>query len=85
MEITYLGHSGFLVETSAAYLLFDYIRGNLPEFDKAKRLYVFASHAHSDHWDPVCAMADTIRFISQPKRMMLLKNTYGCGMTISRC
>ena len=52
MEITYLGHSGFLVETSAAYLLFAYIRGNLPEFDKAKRLYVFASHAHSDHWDP---------------------------------
>ena len=52
MEITYLGHSGFLVETSAAYLLFDYIRGDLPEFDKAKRLYVFASHAHSDHWDP---------------------------------
>lgn len=52
MEITYLGHSGFLVETSGAYLLFDYIRGDLPEFDKTKRLYVFASHAHSDHWDP---------------------------------
>ena len=52
MEITYLGHSGFLVETSAAYLLFDYIRGDLPEFSKEKRLYVFVSHAHHDHWDP---------------------------------
>ena len=25
MEITYLGHSGFLAETSDAYYLFDYI------------------------------------------------------------
>lgn len=52
MEITYLGHSGFLVETSDAYFLFDYIRGELPAFSKEKRLYVFASHAHHDHWDP---------------------------------
>jgi L-ascorbate metabolism protein UlaG (beta-lactamase superfamily) len=51
MEITYLGHSGFLVETSDAYFLFDYIRGELPAFSKEKRLYVFASHAHHDHWD----------------------------------
>ena len=52
MEITYLGHSGFLVETSDAYFLFDYIRGELPAFSKEKRLNVFASHAHHDHWDP---------------------------------
>ena len=51
MEITYLGHSGFLVETSAAYYLFDYIRGDLPEFERTKRLYVFVSHAHQDHWN----------------------------------
>ena len=51
MEITYLGHSGFLVETSAAYYLFDYIRGNLPAFESTKRLYVFVSHAHQDHWN----------------------------------
>ena len=52
MEITYLGHSGFLAETSDAYYLFDYIRGELPAFSGDKRLYVFASHAHHDHWDP---------------------------------
>lgn len=52
MEITYLGHSGFLAETLDAYFLFDYIRGELPAFSKEKKLYVFASHAHHDHWDP---------------------------------
>ena len=51
MEITYLGHSGFLVETSAAYFLFDCIRGDLPDFNDTKKLYVFVSHAHHDHWD----------------------------------
>ncbi len=52
MIITYLGHSGFLVETETAYFLFDYIRGTLPEFSEKKKLYVFASHAHKDHWNP---------------------------------
>ena len=51
MKITYLGHSGFLFETDSAYYVFDYIRGDLPEFATKKKLYVFASHAHRDHWD----------------------------------
>ena len=50
MKITYLGHSGFLVETTGACYIFDYIRGDLPEFPAKKKLYVFASHAHRDHW-----------------------------------
>ena len=52
MNITYLGHSGFSVETSDAYYIFDYIRGELPEFDKDKKIYIFVSHAHQDHWKP---------------------------------
>ena len=52
MKIIYLGHSGFLVETDSAYYVFDYIRGDLPDLSKEKRRYVFASHAHRDHWDP---------------------------------
>lgn len=52
MNITYLGHSGFLVETATAYYLFDYIRGDLPDFTEDKSLYIFASHAHHDHWIP---------------------------------
>ncbi len=52
MKITYLGHSGFLFDTDSAYYIFDYIRGELPALSKEKKLYVFASHAHRDHWDP---------------------------------
>ena len=50
MKIIYLGHSGFLVETFTAYYVFDYIRGELPVFSENKRIYVFVSHAHHDHW-----------------------------------
>jgi L-ascorbate metabolism protein UlaG (beta-lactamase superfamily) len=50
MNVTYLGHSGFIVETARAYYLFDYIRGTLPEFVRNKSLYVFASHSHEDHF-----------------------------------
>ena len=31
MKITYIHHSGFLVETEQCYYLFDYEKGNLPE------------------------------------------------------
>ncbi|MCQ2501600.1 MAG: MBL fold metallo-hydrolase [Lachnospiraceae bacterium] len=52
-HVTYLGHSGFLVETEKAYYLFDYIRGNLPVLTEGKPIYVFASHFHEDHFDPI--------------------------------
>ncbi len=52
MKITYLYHSGFLVELNTMYLLFDYYKGELPELDNFKTLYVFASHAHQDHFNP---------------------------------
>ena len=55
MIIDYLGHSGFLVETGNALMLFDYYRGDLsPAAKKAqdKPLFVFASHAHPDHFNP---------------------------------
>ncbi len=50
MQITYLHHSGFLVETSDCYLLFDYIKGRLPTFCPQKPLYIFVSHQHGDHY-----------------------------------
>lgn len=50
MKVTYLGHSGFFVETQQAYYLFDYIRGQVPEPEGGKPLYVFASHSHGDHF-----------------------------------
>lgn len=50
MKVTYLGHSGFLVELEDMYFLFDYYKGQLPETDPEKGMMVFASHAHYDHF-----------------------------------
>ena len=50
MKVTYLGHSGFLVELEDTYFLFDYYKGQLPETDPEKGMMVFASHAHYDHF-----------------------------------
>ena len=52
MKIQYLYHSGYLMETGTKALLFDYYRGGLPDPDPALPLYVFASHAHQDHFQP---------------------------------
>lgn len=52
MKVTYIGHSGFMVETEIANLLFDYCEGVLPEVDCEKPFVVFVSHAHSDHYNP---------------------------------
>ncbi len=51
MKVTYIGHSGFLVETDIANLLFDYSEGKLPEVDSEKPFIVFVSHAHPDHYN----------------------------------
>lgn len=52
MKITYIGHSGFLVETGACYFIFDYYKGSLPLLQADKPVFVFASHAHHDHYEP---------------------------------
>lgn len=52
MRITYIGHSGFLVESETCYLLFDYYYGDLPELDAEKPVLVFGSHSHRDHYNP---------------------------------
>lgn len=36
MRVTYLGHSGFLLEMEDALFLFDYYQGSLPEMDPEK-------------------------------------------------
>jgi len=53
MVITYIGHSGFLMEWDSCYWLFDYYKGELPELKEDKKLYVFVSHNHRDHFNPV--------------------------------
>ena len=51
MKITYLHHSGFLVELSDCCLIFDYYEKGLTRLPD-KPVLVFASHAHRDHYDP---------------------------------
>lgn len=52
MKVTYIGHSGFLVETKNVNLLFDYHTGEIPCIPSEKPLYVLVSHKHADHFNP---------------------------------
>ena len=53
MKITFLAHSAFLVECQSYTMLFDWTGETpLPDFDRSKPLYVFASHHHGDHYTP---------------------------------
>lgn len=51
MKITYIGHSGFLVEMEDAYFLFDYYQGEIPALNPQKDVVVFVSHKHPDHYN----------------------------------
>ena len=51
MTITHIYHSGFLMEFDQCVWLFDYYKGEIPSFDRAKKLFVFSSHVHSDHFN----------------------------------
>ena len=52
MNVTYIHHSSFLVETDRFYYLFDYEKGCLPEMDVEKPIFVLSSHSHADHYNP---------------------------------
>ena len=52
MKVTYIHHSGFLVETKRNYYLFDYESGEIPTLEIDKPIYVLSSHSHSDHYNP---------------------------------
>lgn len=51
MRVTFLVHSGFLVEVDSVCLLLDWWKGELPELPN-KPLFCFASHRHPDHFNP---------------------------------
>ena len=66
MQVTFLNHSGFLVELEQVLLLFDWWKHPLPPLPD-KPLLVFASHSHEDHFKPeIFALDDgsrTTRFL----------------------
>ena len=51
MKITYINHSSFSMELESCILLFDYFEGDIPKFDNSKKIYVFSSHSHHDHYN----------------------------------
>jgi L-ascorbate metabolism protein UlaG (beta-lactamase superfamily) len=55
MTLTYIFHSGFVLETEKSILIFDYwldLNGVVPPFlKKDKPVYVFSSHFHEDHFN----------------------------------
>ena len=51
MNVTYLNHSGFLLEWDDSYWIFDYFKGEIPAMNPEKDIYVFASHSHHDHFN----------------------------------
>ena len=55
MILTYIFHSGFVLETEKSILIFDYwmdLNGVVPPFlKKDKPVYVFSSHFHEDHFN----------------------------------
>ncbi|NLM73619.1 MAG: MBL fold metallo-hydrolase [Clostridiaceae bacterium] len=66
VNVWYLYHSGFAVETEDSVLIFDYFKNectgnpclangviNPEELKDKKHVYVFASHRHPDHFNPV--------------------------------
>ena len=52
MKVTYIGHSGFLIESGSCCCLFDYYQGEIPSLPEDKPLYIFVSHRHQDHFNP---------------------------------
>ena len=70
MQVTYYGHSSFLVEVKGKKILFDpFITGNpLAEnvsIDSIEADYIFLSHAHSDH------TGDAIKLALQTKATLV--------------
>lgn len=70
MRITYIRHSAFLAEWEDIVCLFDYAEGELPEIDRDKRLCVFVSHHHSDHFNPEIFT----RFADHPRHTFILSD-----------
>lgn len=52
MKITFMDHSGFSVELEHIILIFDYYKGMIPEYLDDKKIFVFVSHSHGDHYNP---------------------------------
>lgn len=80
MQVTFLAHSGFLVEFSTVNILFDWWKGPLPPLGE-KPLLVCVSHRHEDHFSPeIFALDDG----SRPVRYLLGKGIKLTGRNLQQ-
>ena len=52
MKITHIDHSGFIIELQRTVLIFDWYEGELPPFEPDKKVFVFVTQSHADHYSP---------------------------------
>ena len=52
VKVYNMGHSGFTVELDSLVLVFDYYEGLFPALPPKKKVCVFISHRHPDHFNP---------------------------------
>lgn len=50
MKLRYIKHSSYAIFNENSNMLFDYYKGEMPDFEKDKVLFVFVSHRHYDHF-----------------------------------
>ena len=62
-RVTFLDHSGFLLELPTVTLLFDWWKGELPALRPGVPLLVFSSHRHEDHFKPEIFALDADAFL----------------------
>lgn len=51
MKVTYLNHSGFLLELEKTVFIFDYFKGEIPDLSAYEQVFIFVSHGHYDHFN----------------------------------
>lgn len=70
MKITYLHHNGFVVELNENILVFDYYteHGKYENFNpndySNKKITVFTSHRHGDHFDERIKTWDNVQYVT---------------------
>jgi L-ascorbate metabolism protein UlaG (beta-lactamase superfamily) len=69
LQVSYIKHSGYVIELDDNILIFDYYEGELPcgILKKDKKITVFSSHSHGDHYNPKildwCDINNKIKYV----------------------
>ena len=85
MRVTFLDHSGFLVELPSVTLLFDRWKGGLPALRPDVPLLVFASHWHDDHFSPAIFSLNADAYILGGMDRPWLAKKGASPKTLERC